>query len=79
MFDHVGGINTLLNILATGSVMVIPASRNAAEVGSLIEKYRINVLPSRRLSNLMLINSVHEKYDLSSLKIISYGTESMKR
>lgn len=78
MFDHVGGINTLLNILATGSLMVIPESRNAAEVGSLIEKHRINVLPSTpTFLNLMLINSVHEKFDLSSLKIISYGTEPM--
>ena len=78
MFDHIGGINTLLNVLASGSKMVIPESRNAEEIGSLIEKNKVMVLPSTpTFLNLMLINDVHQKYDLSSLKIISYGTEPM--
>ena len=78
MFDHIGGINTLLNILASGSKMIIPESRNAEEIGSLIEKNKVMVLPSTpTFLNLMLINDVYRKYDLSSLKVISYGTEPM--
>jgi acyl-coenzyme A synthetase/AMP-(fatty) acid ligase len=46
MFDHIGGLNTLLNILSMGSTMVIPTSRNVEEICRLIEKYAIAVLPS---------------------------------
>ena len=46
LFDHIGGINTLLNILATLSTAIIPKQRNSDEICALIEKYKISVLPS---------------------------------
>ena len=52
--------------------------RETLEVCSLIQKYRINVLPSTpTFLNLMLINEAQLNYDLSSLKLITYGTEFM--
>ena len=78
LFDHIGGINTLLNILATLSTAIIPRERNSDEICALIEKYKISVLPSNpTFLNLMLMSNVHKKYDLSSLKMITYGTEAM--
>jgi len=78
MFDHVGGLNTLFNSLTVGARMVVPMRRDAAEVASLIESQRVNVLPtSPTFLNLMLIEDVHTQYDLSSLRIITYGTEPM--
>ena len=78
LFDHIGGINTLLNILATLSTAIIPRQRNSDEICALIEKYKISVLPSNpTFLNLILMSNAHKKYDLSSLKMITYGTETM--
>jgi acyl-CoA synthetase (AMP-forming)/AMP-acid ligase II len=78
MFDHIGGINTLLNCLSIGSVIVIPDSRKPTEIAEIIEKYKIEVLPaSPTFLNLLLISKSTDQYDFSSLKIITYGTESM--
>ena len=78
MFDHIGGINTMLNILSTNATMIIPQNRNADDICKLIEEYKIAVLPSSpTFLNLILINRSYEKYDLSSLRMITYGTETM--
>ena len=78
LFDHIGGINTLLNILATLSTAIIPRQRNSDEICALIEKYKVSVLPSNpTFLNLILMSNAYKKYDLSSLKMITYGTETM--
>jgi acyl-coenzyme A synthetase/AMP-(fatty) acid ligase len=78
MFDHIGGLNTMLNCIAMGVTMVFPANRNPDNVCALIEKYQVNVLPaSPTFLNLILISASHLKYDLSSLRMITYGTEPM--
>ncbi|MGJ0357015.1 ANL family adenylate-forming protein [Aliarcobacter cryaerophilus] len=78
MFDHIGGLNTLLNILSTGSSMIIPENRNPDDICKLIQDYKITVLPSSpTFLNLILMSNSHNKYDLSSLKMITYGTETM--
>lgn len=78
LFDHIGGINTLLNILATLSTAIIPRQRNSDEICALIEKYKISVLPSNpTFLNLILMSNAYKKYNLSSLKMITYGTETM--
>ena len=78
MFDHIGGINTLLGLLMIGGVMVIPSNRDPLHVSGLIEKYKVKVLPaSPTFLNLLLMSDSHKKYDLSSLRMITYGTESM--
>ena len=78
MFDHIGGLNTMLNILSMGSTMVIPEKREPELIGELIQKYKVNILPaSPTFLNLMNIGGIFENYDLSSLKLITYGTEPM--
>lgn len=78
MFDHIGGVNTLFNSLATGSFMVAPETREASEVADLIRRHRVAILPtSPTFLNLLLIAGAPQRYDLSSLKIITYGTEPM--
>lgn len=78
MFDHIGGINTLLNGLAMGAVLVIPHTRDPNEIGKLIETHKVNVLPSSpTFLNLLLIHQVVDRYDFSKLKMITYGTEPM--
>lgn len=78
MFDHIGGLNTLLNTLAMGAKIVLPNSRNPEDIACLIEKHQIHVLPaSPTFLNMMLMARVQERYDLSTLKMITYGTEPM--
>lgn len=78
MFDHIGGLNTLLNCLAMGVTMVFPDNRDPEHVCQLIEKCKVNVLPaSPTFLNLILISEAQTRYDLSSLRMITYGTEPM--
>lgn len=77
-FDHIGGMDTLLRIFSIGGTITIPASRQPEEISRLIERYRVNVLPSSpTFLNLLLLSGLHQKYDLSSLKIIAFGAEPM--
>jgi acyl-coenzyme A synthetase/AMP-(fatty) acid ligase len=78
MFDHIGGLNTLLNILSMGATMIVPHSRNADDICKLVQNYKIRVLPSSpTFLNLLLMSEAYKKYDLSSLRMITYGTEAM--
>ena len=77
-FDHIGGINTLLNTLAMGAKIIFPSNRNPDDIASLIEMHQIHILPaSPTFLNMMLMAKVHERFNLRSLKMITYGTESM--
>lgn len=78
LFDHIGGINTMLNAIACGMQLVVPESRNPDVVASLIESEKVNLLPtSPTFLNLLMMSGAIEKYDLSSLKFVTYGTEPM--
>ncbi len=78
LFDHWGGLNTMFHTLANGGAVITVQDRSPDGVCILIEKYRIEVLPtSPTFLNLLLISEAYKRYDLSSLKVISYGTEPM--
>jgi acyl-coenzyme A synthetase/AMP-(fatty) acid ligase len=78
LFDHIGGFNTLFHTLANGGEMVLISSRDTDVVCKAIEKYKVELLPtSPTFLNLMILDSMFEKYDLSCLKMITYGTEPM--
>jgi acyl-CoA synthetase (AMP-forming)/AMP-acid ligase II len=78
LFDHIGGFNTLLHTLANGGQIVLIASRDADVVCRAIERHKVELLPtSPTFLNLLLLNKLYEKYDLSCLKLITYGTEPM--
>ena len=78
LFDHWGGLNTLFHTLSNGGEVFGVENRSPATVCAMIEKYKIQLLPtSPTFLNLMFLSKAHKKYDLRSLKIISYGTESM--
>ena len=80
LFDHIGGLNTLLNALSIGSHLILPRDRNASSIATLIEKHKINILPtSPTFLNMMLMENVADKFNLSSLKLITYGTEQMQK
>ncbi|MFF7812768.1 long-chain fatty acid--CoA ligase [Streptomyces sp. NPDC007945] len=78
LFDHIGGINSLLGVFKVNGTAVLPARRTPEEICALIEEHGIRLLPtSPTFLNLILIGDYHRKHDLSSLRMISYGTEPM--
>ncbi len=78
LFDHAGGFNTVMQSISNGGLLVTLSKRTPDEVCRAIEKYRLELLPtSPTFLHMLLLGRYYEKYDLSSLKIISYGTEPM--
>jgi long-chain acyl-CoA synthetase len=78
LFDHIGGINTLFYTLSNGGTVVTTLSRNPERVCQLIQKYKVELLPTTpTFLNLLLISEAYKHCDLSSLKLITYGTEVM--
>lgn len=78
LFDHWGGLNTLLHALSNLCLIVFPDRRTPESVCELIAQHRIELLPATpSFLNLLLISGAHLRHDLTSLKIISYGAEPM--
>ncbi len=78
LFDHWGGLNTLFHTLSNSGTAVTVSDRSPENICRLIEKHKVELLPaSPTFLNLLLISEAYKRYDLSSLKVISYGTEAM--
>ncbi len=78
LYDHIGGVNTMLYVLSNGGCIITTMDRSPESVLELIEKYKVELLPtSPTFINLILISEAYKNHDLSSLKIVTYGTESM--
>lgn len=78
LFDHIGGINTLFYSLANAGTVITVQGRSPDEICSVVDRHRVQVLPtSPTFLNLLLISESHLKYDLSSLELVTYGTEVM--
>jgi len=78
LFDHIGGIDTLLRGLVRGATLVVPPDRQPARVAAAIAKHQVTVLPtSPSFLGLLLASGVIEEHDLSSLHLVGYGAEPM--
>lgn len=77
LFDHIGGLNTLLHTLSSGGTAVIPTDRRPETIARLVAEHRVEVLPtSPTFVNLLLLKDLAD-YDLSSLHTLAYGAERM--
>jgi acyl-coenzyme A synthetase/AMP-(fatty) acid ligase len=78
LFDHLGGLNTLFYSLSNAGALVLLKERSPQTVVEAIARHRIEVLPtSPTFLNLILMSEAHKRADLSSLTLITYGTEPM--
>lgn len=78
LFDHIGGINTLFYTFANGGTVVAVAQRDPDTVCQAIAQHQVELLPtSPTFLKLLLISEAYQRYDLSSLTLITYGTELM--
>jgi acyl-CoA synthetase (AMP-forming)/AMP-acid ligase II len=80
VLDHIGGINTLFYVLSQGGTLVPVKNRDPASVCRMIERYQIELLPTTpTFLNMLLISEAYLNHDCSSLRMVTYGTESMPR
>ncbi len=78
VFDHAGGINTVLHTLANGGTIVAIDERTPDAVCRAVQDHRVDLLPATpTFLNMLLMAQAHQRYDLSSLKLVTYGTEVM--
>ena len=78
LYDHIGGLNTMLYQLSNGGCIVTVPDRGPDTVLRAIQQHRVDMLPtSPTFLNLILLSEAHTRFDLSSLKLVTYGTEPM--
>ena len=78
LFDHIGGINTLLHTLFNKGTVVAPRSRNVEDILALCAEHEIEVLPTTpTFLRLMLLSGLIPGSVPEALRIITYGTERM--
>lgn len=78
LFDHWGGLNTMFHTLSNGGTIFAMHDRQPRTICEFIEKYKIELLPaSPTFFNLLILSEEYKNNDLSSLKIITYGSEPM--
>ena len=68
----------MLHTLANGGCMVTVRERSPDGVLAAIARHRVELLPtSPTFLNLVLLSDAYRRHDLSSLQLITYGTEPM--
>jgi long-chain acyl-CoA synthetase len=78
LIDHLGGINTLLSVLANGGMGVTAERRTPDEVCRSIQGSGVELLPTTpAFLTLLVTSNVTREFDLSSLRVITYGTDTM--
>jgi long-chain acyl-CoA synthetase len=77
LFDHAGGINTMLHTLFNRGTTIAPPERTPDSVVETIRRENIELLPTTpTFLRMMLLGGSFEK-PLPSLRVITYGTERM--
>ena len=78
LFDHIGGLNTLLHTLFNKGTIVAPKSRSVKNILKICTENKIEVLPTTpTFLRMMLMSGLIPDNVSKSLLIITYGTERM--
>ena len=78
LYDHIGGVNTLLHTLSNAGTVITVPDRSPDSVLAAIDRHRAELLPtSPSFINLILLSEAQTRHDLGSLKTVTYGTEPM--
>lgn len=78
LFDHIAGIDTVFYTLFAGGAVVIPSARDPRTVLETIDRFTVEVFSTTpSFLNWMLLTEALDSFDLSSLKIITFGSERM--
>ena len=78
LFDHIGGLNTLLHTLFNTGVVITPERRTVDSVLEVCERHSAEALPATpTFLRMMLMSEAVPSKVPQSLKVITYGTERM--
>lgn len=78
LFDHIGGINTLLHTLFNKGVVIAPESRTVDSILETCHQFNVEVLPTTpTFLRMMLMSGAVPSKVPACLKVITYGTERM--
>jgi long-chain acyl-CoA synthetase len=78
LFDHIGGVNTMLYSLANGGCLITVRERNPDSVLQAVEQHRADLLPaSPTFLNLVLLSEAYKRHAVTTLQTVTYGTEPM--
>ena len=78
MIDHFGGFNTLLSSFSYKGIAICLPDRNPETVCKIIEQSKATLLPTTpTFINFLIASQSYQNHDLSSIKLITYGTEVM--
>jgi len=78
LFDHIGGLNTLLHTVFNTGVVVTTRDRSINNVLSTCAEYSVEALPTTpTFLRMMLISGAVPDQVPNCLRIITYGTERM--
>jgi long-chain acyl-CoA synthetase len=78
MMDHFGGFNTLLSTFAYGGAGICISDRSPDTVCGMIERGKATLLPTTpTFLNMLIASRSYRSFDLSSIELITYGTEVM--
>ncbi len=79
LFDHIGGINTFFYSFFAGSKIVFPEDRSPQYIWDLIDKEKVELLPTS--PTFLRLSKASVNFDLlklESLKLVTFGTELME-
>jgi acyl-CoA synthetase (AMP-forming)/AMP-acid ligase II len=78
LLDHFGGINTVLTVLSSGGEIITLTDRNVDTICEAIETHQVKILPTTpSFIRLLLVSGAKKRYNLTSLRKITFGTEPM--
>lgn len=78
LFDHAGGINTMLHTLFNRGVVIVPSERTPETIAADMVKHRVELLPTTpTFLRMMLLAGVFDSMEFPDLRVITYGTERM--
>jgi acyl-coenzyme A synthetase/AMP-(fatty) acid ligase len=78
LFDHAGGINTMLHTLFNRGVVIVPSERTPETLASNMIEHRVELLPTTpTFLRMMLLSGVFDTLEFPDLRVITYGTERM--
>ena len=78
LFDHAGGINTLLHTLFNSGVTIVPSERSPEAIASDMVRQSVELLPATpTFLRMMLLAGVFEEDSYPALRVVTYGTERM--
>ncbi len=76
--DHIGGVNTLFHTIVQGGAVITIDERTPDAVFKEIEASSVDTLPTTpTFLTMAVVSGAIERYDTSSLRLVTYGTEVM--